>query len=218
MRNDSVNKQVVASNVVIVRRQFCNHTNNLKNLGKTFQRIGKQWRSVFEYLSEVLQSCGKSRGFKTAGEASRGEKWRWGLFSWNKKQDREETGVKWKDAPSSFNDGRGVVQFLVYLWNLIVVDVLTFVCLRSVEIVRKRPQGMPVIPFIKFPANVEYLFFILVSEVKTNRQACHKMLFSMSSMTRMTLTQRTPFNFTGCLVLPSHGVNFCPHLPSILIY
>ena len=42
MRNDSVNKQVVASNVVIVRRQFCNHTNNLKNLGKTFQRIGKQ--------------------------------------------------------------------------------------------------------------------------------------------------------------------------------
>lgn len=94
------------------------------------------------------------------------------------------------------------------------MDVLTFVCLCSVEIIRKRFQGMPVIQFIKFPANVEYFVFILVSERKTNRQTCHKMLFSMSSMST-TLTQRVPFR---CLVLPSHGVNFCPHVSSILIH
>lgn len=45
IRDDSVNKEVVASNVVIVQRQFCDHANNLKNLGKTFRRMGKQWLS-----------------------------------------------------------------------------------------------------------------------------------------------------------------------------
>ena len=48
---------------------------------------------------------------------------------------------------------------------------LTLVCLCSVEIIRKRLQGMPVIQFIKFSTNVEYLVFILVSEEKIEKLA-----------------------------------------------
>lgn len=57
----------------------------------------------------------------------------------------------------------------VCLWSLILDDVLTVVCLRSVEIIRERLQGMPVIQFIKFPTNVENFVFILVSERKPDR-------------------------------------------------
>ena len=85
---------------------------------------------------------------------------------------------------------------------------LTFVCLCSIEIIRERPQGMPVIQFIKFPTNVEHLVFIVVSEGKTNRKLA-------------TISMTLPYSelpFIGFLVLPSHGVNFCPHVPSILIH
>ena len=167
MRNDSMNKDVIASNVVFIRKQFCKHSKNLKNLGKTFQRIGKQWLSFFKYLSDVLQSCSKSRGFKNGKRGT--------------KDEVIVTGIKWE---------RGCTIFALPLQLNCRGWFITFVCLCSFKIVRKRPQGMPVIPFIKFPTNVEYLVFILLSEGKTNRQTCHKMLFLMSK----ALTQRTPFD------------------------
>ena len=70
---------------------------------------------------------------------------------------------------------------------------LTLVCLCSVEIIRKRFQRMPVIQFIKFPANFEYLAFILVSEGKANRQICYKMLFRSMSSVSMTLSLTQPW-------------------------
>lgn len=183
--------------------------------------ITKQNITCLNTCQSFSQVSNKSRGSQKGKGGMKGRRYEAGKR--RTERQREERGqtkgcsffIQFMKRGYKIFGPSGLKHFFnFHLWKLLVMDVLTFVCLCSVEIIRKRFQGMPVIQFIKFPANVEYFVFILVSERKTNRQTCHKMLFSMSSMST-TLTQRVPFR---CLVLPSHGVNFCPHVSSILIH